>query len=118
MAKSALKILVVDDDPDVRDVVCQLVAESGYTVLEAHNSHEALRLLEVHRDTALLFTDILMPGHIDGFELAERALEIHPGLRVLYMSGYLQDEGIWAGSLLGKPWRRHDLTQALSGALA
>lgn len=118
MAQSTLKILVVDDDPDVLDVTGSLLAELGYTVLKARDGHEALRLLEANRDTALLFTDIVMPGHLDGFDLAERAKQLRPGLRVLYMSGALRDEGAWAGSLLQKPWRRQDLTVAISDALA
>lgn len=112
------KILVVDDDPDVLDVAGSLLAELGYTVLKAHDSREALRLLETNRDIDLLFTDIVMPGPIDGFDLAERAAQLRPGLRVLYMSGYLRHEGVWPGSLLQKPWRRQDLTEAVREALA
>ncbi len=118
MAQSTLKILVVDDDPDVLATTAGQLAELGYTVLKADGGREALKLLQTHPDIALLFTDIVMPNNIDGFDLAERARQLRPGLRVLYMSGYLRNEGIWHGSLLPKPWQPRDLDEAVKNALA
>ena len=112
-----MKILVVDDDPDVLTVASMTLAADGYEVLSAHNGSEALAILQANRDVDLLFTDIVMPGSIDGFDLAERAKQMRPGLRVLYSSGYLRDEGVWHGSLLTKPWRPDDLQTAIKNAL-
>jgi CheY-like chemotaxis protein len=117
VAQSAMKILVVDDDPDVLTVASMTLAADGYEVLSAHNGSEALEILQANRDVDLLFTDIVMPGSIDGFDLAERAKQMRPGLRVLYSSGYLRDEGVWHGSLLTKPWRPDDLQTAIKNAL-
>jgi CheY-like chemotaxis protein len=116
--QSQLKILVVDDDPEVLSVACASLEADGYTVLRALNAPAALQLLQENADVALLFTDIVMPGYIDGFDLAERAKQLHPGLRVLYTSGYLKDEGVWEGSLLVKPWRTESLRDAVKDALA
>lgn len=118
MDQSPVKILVVDDDPDVLAVAAASLEAEGYSVLQAENGPAALELLAANRDIALLFTDIVMPGHIDGFDLAERAKRLHPGLRVLYTSGYLKDEGVWEGSLLVKPWRVEWLRDAIKDALA
>jgi CheY-like chemotaxis protein len=109
-----LKILVVDDDDDVRETACGLLKVEGYTVLSAGGGREALALLDAHPDTALLFTDIVMPGGIDGFDLAERAKLKYPRLRVIYTSGYLMDEGVWDGALLRKPWTPDDLRSAMT----
>ncbi len=117
VAQSTMKILVVDDDPDVLAVASATLAAVGYMVLSAPNGPEALKILHDNRDIALLFTDIVMPGYIDGFDLADRARQLRPGLRVLYTSGYLRDEGVWHGSLLTKPWRPDDLQVAIKNAL-
>lgn len=118
MSLAVLKILIVDDDPEVLTVATPLLSGLGYTVREAHDGQEALRVLQSERDIALLFTDIVMPGPIDGFELAERAKQLRPGIRVVYTSGYLRNEGIWYGQLLQKPWRRENLEEAIRTALA
>lgn len=117
MEQSQLKILVVDDDAEVLAVASASLEADGYTVLRAPNAPVALQILQDNPDVALLFTDIVMPGYIDGFDLAERAKQLHPGLRVLYTSGYLKDEGVWEGSLLVKPWRTDALRDAIREAL-
>jgi CheY-like chemotaxis protein len=112
-----VKILVVDDEPDLLDMASFHLADQGYRVITAASATAALRALEQNPDVALLFTDIVMPGGLDGFELADRAKQLHPGLRVLYTSGFLKDEGIWHGSLLPKPWRLTHLNEAVKRAL-
>ena len=113
-----VKILVVDDEPDVLDMASFYLADQGYQVVTAGNGAAALRALEQNPDVALLFTDVVMPGGIDGLELADRARRLHPGLRILYTSGFLKDEGVWHGSLLPKPWRLSHLDEAVKRALA
>lgn len=81
-------ILLVEDQPNVRNLARSLLAHLGYNVLEASNGDEALALAQqgsahIH----LLLTDLVMPG-ISGSELAARLAAIRPGLRTLYMSGY------------------------------
>lgn len=112
MAK--LKVLVVDDDPNVLTVTTELLEADGHEVLSAGSAPEALQHLAAHRDIALLFTDIVLRGGMDGFDLAEHAKATHPGLRVLYTSGYLKDEGVWEGTLLPKPWTEDDLKSAMA----
>lgn len=111
---STLKILVVDDDPDVRAVTTELLQAEGHEVLSAGSAREALRHLADHRDIALLFTDVVLPGGMDGFDLAEQAKRTHPAICVLYTSGYLKDEGVWEGTLLPKPWTENDLKAAMA----
>lgn len=122
MAKSAFTVLVVDDDPDVLDVASIVLSSEGYTVLQAADGTEALRIIQAHPEIDLLFTDIVMPGNVDGFELAHRARQMRPSLRVLYTSGYIKNppwgqKGIGYGPLLPKPWRQAQLRQSVSDLL-
>ncbi|MEQ8662863.1 MAG: ATP-binding protein, partial [Gammaproteobacteria bacterium] len=103
-------ILVVEDDVLVRECAVAQLHELGYRVLEAGDGPQALQLLAAHADIELLFTDIIMPGGMNGRELAAAALARHPALRVLYTSGYtdsvldapgVPDDDIL---LLGKPY--------------
>ena len=86
---AAPRILVVDDDTDVRDFVQTILVEENFDAVSAHDGREALALLG-KGEYDLLLTDIRMPD-IDGFELVQRARRARPELRVLYMSGYASD---------------------------
>jgi DNA-binding response OmpR family regulator len=81
-------LLVVDDDPLVRDVETQVLRLQGYTVLEAENVAEALRLAREASAIHLLITDYSMP-EVDGLELTRRFREVHPKTPVLMVSGSL-----------------------------
>jgi two-component system cell cycle sensor histidine kinase/response regulator CckA len=84
-------ILVVEDEPAVRMLVKQTLQQLGYTVLEATDGYEALRVIEQHAsEIDLLLTDVIMPL-MNGRELATRLKAIRPGTKVLYMSGYTDD---------------------------
>jgi CheY-like chemotaxis protein len=96
-------ILVVDDDPGVLDYASNVLEECGYTVLTAPDGATALVLLRDHPQVDLLFTDVVMPG-LDGVEVARRARQESPGLKVLFTSGYAADV-VPAGRLLKKPYR-------------
>ncbi|HEY3636505.1 MAG TPA: response regulator [Rhizomicrobium sp.] len=116
-------ILVVEDDEDVRETVVSMMSELGYNVLKAKDADNALAILEsgVHID--LLFTDVIMPGKLRSPELARKARERIPGIRVLFTSGYTEnaivhggrlDEGV---DLLSKPYSREKLARKLRHAL-
>ncbi len=116
-------ILVAEDDDSVRSSVVTQLAELGYRVLAAANGQAALDILARGERIDLLFTDVVMPGPLNGRELAEQAHAIVPGLPVLYTSGYTEnaiihhgrlDEGV---SLLSKPYRLNQLARAVRSAL-
>jgi PAS domain S-box-containing protein len=92
-------VLVVEDDPDVRDYTIEIVGELGYTVLSAGDGATALRLLDSHREVSLLFTDVGLPGGMNGRQLAEHALRRHPRLKVLYTTGYARNAIVHQGRL-------------------
>ena len=107
--KSSGTILVVDDDRSVRQGTAEGLRRAGYRVLEAKSGKDALAVLEQENAVDLLLTDIQMQ-RMDGGELAEAAQELHPDLRVLFMSGYtggaalhdtVRDEG---PSFIAKPF--------------
>ncbi len=108
-------ILVVDDDPDIRDYASQVLEDCGYSVLTAADGAAALSMLRNATRIDVLFTDIVMPG-IDGVEVARRALEQIPGLKVLFASGY--SAGLAPTSrLLKKPYRPQQLAGEIAAVL-
>ena len=114
-------ILLVDDEPEIRQVVLTALAEPRYNVLTASDGYEAVRLLWEHW-VDLLITDVRMPGSIDGFQLARQAKLMRPNLHVLYISGYYatadQSAGPTYGRLLEKPVRPADPLQEIHRELA
>jgi two-component system cell cycle sensor histidine kinase/response regulator CckA len=119
----AATVLVVDDDQALRYLVKRTLSSVGYTVLMAENGPTALRLLEdLGGEVDLLLTDIVMP-EMSGHQLAERGRLLNPNLRVLYMSGYTEDE-VSRRSLhdhqeafVPKPFTVTSLTRGVSRAL-
>jgi CheY-like chemotaxis protein len=109
-------ILVVDDDPAILEYAGGVLEECGYAVLTALNAATALVTLRDNERIDLLFTDVVMPGS-DGIELARRAGEQLPGLKVLFTTGYSTDPAP-GGRLLKKPYRPHQLAGAIAAALA
>lgn len=116
-------ILLVEDFPQLRKRGTQMLTDLGYTVIEAENANEALAELEAADNVDLLFTDIVMPGGMNGFELAEMARRYRPGLKVLFTSGYAEGAEIEltatdTGDLrLHKPYSRQDLARTVRRAL-
>jgi len=112
-------ILVVEDDADVRQFAVNALRGLGYTPLQAADAATALQVLETTPHIALLFTDIVMPGAMDGVKLAAEAQRRYPGLRVLLTSGYTEHAPIGNGELtaavevLAKPYRKADLGHKL-----
>ena len=94
-------ILVVEDDPDVRGYTVDTVRELGYEVLEARDGPSALRVLSQATPGSidLLFTDVVLPGGMNGQQLAKQAAQQHPTLKVLFASGYPRDAIVHHGRL-------------------
>jgi CheY-like chemotaxis protein len=117
-------ILVVEDDALVRNYVIAQVRSLGYRTLSAANADEAL--LAIHDNPAidLLFTDVIMPGSMNGRKLAEEARKLRPSLNVLYTSGYTENAIVHHGRLdpgvllLAKPYRKADLARMIRMALS
>jgi len=114
-------ILVVEDDTDLRATTSLALESLGYKVVEASNSIAALQVLNAPSRIDMLFTDVFMPGGMLGPELAERAKECKPQIRVLYTSGYgidqlRSDTGSQAmppQDLLLKPYRNEELAHKI-----
>jgi CheY-like chemotaxis protein len=115
MKPAGKTILIVDDDPGVLEYASNVLEECGYAVLAASDGATALIMLRDHAPIDLLFTDIVMPG-LDGVEVARRASEESPGLKVLFTSGYAADV-IPAGRLLKKPYRPRQLAGEIAEIL-
>ena len=116
-------ILLVEDDAMVRRYARNQLSILGYQVIDAVNGPDALDILRGHAAIDLLFTDIVMPGGMNGRQLAEAAKLLRPGLKVLYTSGYTENAVIHHGrldpgvQLLTKPYRRHELAHWIRQAL-
>ena len=116
---SAASVLVVEDQDPVRRQAVRILAAEGYDVREAASASEALAAWE---PVDLLLTDVVMPG-LSGHELAQRAAQLTPGLRVVFMSGHTEDvlvlEGARDGELafVQKPFTRDSLLHTVAGAL-
>src|SRR5580704_8402290 len=81
------KILVVDDEPEVRKLVAAMLARSGYRIISADSGQNAIRLFKNNMDTDLLLTDVVAPG-MSGPMIADEIAALKPGIKVLFMSGY------------------------------
>jgi CheY-like chemotaxis protein len=117
-------VLVVEDDQFVRSYAVNCLESLGYRVIPAIDGADALQKLANGGNADVLFTDIVMPGGINGWELAERAVEARPDLHVLLTSGYaletLSASGRLPGgvAILNKPYRKADLARRLRELLS
>lgn len=118
------RILVVEDEAAMRKHVVAQLTKAGYDVLGAADGKEALAILERGEHIDLLFTDLLMPGGLNGRQLADIARKREPSLKVLYTSGYTAESlagrtggEIEADLLLTKPYRKSDLLERVKNAL-
>jgi signal transduction histidine kinase len=117
-------ILVVEDDNLVRTFVVSQIQSLGYLTLAAVNAAEAMAVIDGPQAIDLLFTDMIMPGSMNGRQLAAAALKRRASLRILYTSGYSNEAIIHHGQLdagvllLAKPYRKSDLARMIRTALA
>src|SRR5262249_35859869 len=122
--KTVRTVLLVDDEPDLLDVATAFLLHAGYIVLSAADGESALRTLEHNPDIDIVVTDVLMPGGMNGVELAEDVRQISPSTRVLFTSGYtanmLAEKKISLQScvLLHKPYRLAELAAAIERMMA
>jgi PAS domain S-box-containing protein len=112
-------ILLVEDDAGVRAVTAAMLKELQFNVIEADNGARALDIVDRESDIDLLFTDIVMPGGMNGFELGRLARERRPQLPVLYATGYAASYAApeKGADMLAKPYREADLRSKLRGLL-
>jgi CheY-like chemotaxis protein len=86
-AAGAAVVLVVEDEWLLRELAAEIIEEAGFVTLVAGNAEEAMVLLEARSDIAVMFTDINMPGHVDGLELAHTVRDRWPTIKILVSSG-------------------------------
>jgi two-component system, cell cycle sensor histidine kinase and response regulator CckA len=118
-------ILIVDDEESIRKLMTAVLEPTGYRILQAASSDEALRALEIHgEDVHLVVTDIQMPPGMDGLSLVESVRRSHPNLPVVFISGYshlygrlsnvLDQERTW---FLQKPFSPYQLVETIKQAI-
>lgn len=108
-------VLLVEDDAAVRRVVRQQLIELGHPVIEAENAEQALAMVEQIDDIAIVVSDVLMPGSLNGRQLSERIRHNRPQMRIVLVSGYADDAPRPGDPpVLAKPFTRHDLARALA----
>jgi CheY-like chemotaxis protein len=116
-------ILIVEDDALVREYVVTQIRRFGYRTLAASNAAEALAVMDGPERIDLLFTDVIIPGGMNGRQLATEAVRRRPGLKVLYTSGYTENAIVHHGRLdagvllLPKPYISSDLARLIRTAL-
>lgn len=122
-------ILIVDDEAPLVDIAAVVLAKCGYKIVTASNGQQALDILSGSQNIDLLFTDIIMPGGIDGYQLAQKALDLNPDLKILVASGFTrrdrpvtgdEDELILklSDNLLQKPYTRATLITKIQELLS
>ena len=115
-------VLVVEDNPRVRATVLRQLADLGYATLQAEDGESALDVVRSPTRFDLLLTDVVMPGGMTGYDLADQARLLRPELKILFTSGYTElaassGQTGRAGPLLSKPYRKRDLGLAVRAVL-
>ncbi len=120
----AATIMVVEDEPGIRDLVAASLAGEGFQVLCAENATDALAQLDAHPEIDLVFTDIVMPGELHGYDLARHIRARRPDIKLLYTSGYAvsaalsRSAPIVEAPLVKKPFRLEQLIGEIRRTLA
>ena len=121
-------ILVVDDEQGLADVASAYLEDLGYTTLTANSAKQALEVLQEHPQIDLLFSDVVMPGEMDGYGLAKEAMHLYPTIKALLASGFTSKrEGVVNGDislfkklsdeLLNKPYNQSEVARAVRNIL-
>ncbi len=113
------RILVVEDDPDLRSLAVSILKDQGYAVSAAGDGTSALRLLKSDNPFDLLFADLVLPGGISGAHLASKSRDLCPTMGVLYMTGYTENLAVLGNqsNILLKPFKKAALAKAVREAL-
>ncbi len=116
-------ILIVDDESSLLDLAHEQIESLGYKVYSASSGEQALQLLAEYNDIGLLFSDVIMPGGLTGYELAIKAMALRPNLKLLLASGFTIDAMKQKGlvlldaKILNKPYRLEELAAKLDEVL-
>jgi nitrogen-specific signal transduction histidine kinase/ActR/RegA family two-component response regulator len=115
-------ILVVEDNPNVRRTVIRQLHDLGYKTVEAESGASALQMVSEGTEFDLLLTDVIMPGGMTGYQLADELRQARPGLKILFTSGYTElvtvgEQAALKDPLLSKPYRKQDLGRAVRSVL-
>ena len=119
-----LTILVVEDEPSIRELVCELLEDSGYVVLNAGDGRAGLHILQSDATIDLLITDVGLPGAMNGRQMADRARITRPDLSILFMTGYAENSVVGNGHLepgmhvLTKPFSMNTLQHRIREIVA
>jgi len=123
IADSQGTILVVEDDPDVRTTTCSMLKMVGYDVLQSEDGRSALEMLNEHKNIDLVFSDVVMPGGMSGFDLVNEITKMDNQPKILLTSGYpadadnLRTDKTSTVPILAKPFSMKRLREELSGIL-
>jgi CheY-like chemotaxis protein len=117
--EQSLRILLTEDDPTVASIAEVMLGDLGHKVLRAANAEEALQVLRSDAEVDLLLSDVVMPGGMNGVELAKQAIDMRPRVKILLSSGYAGEsldpslaQGAWP--FLRKPYLASELAHALA----
>ncbi len=112
-------VLIVEDEPLIRIETVHMVKDAGCAALEASNTNDAITILEERRDIFAVFTEIHVPGHLNGMELGHAIAKRWPLIRLLVTSGFLRVDNFPAGwCYIPKPYDGAQLAAALRAFLA
>jgi CheY-like chemotaxis protein len=120
----AASVLVVDDEPELRDLAADLLESLGYRTMVAASGDEALALLQREDGIDLVFTDLVMPGRLDGLALADEARRLRRDIKFVFTSGYVGHPALKRRLprpeevFVRKPYRTRQLVAAIERALA
>jgi CheY-like chemotaxis protein len=119
LSQSHQTVLVVEDEPIVRMYAVDLLQDAGYDVIEAGDAEQALAQLDARADVALMFSDINMPGEMDGFALAREVHRRRPDIRLILTSGKMAMDASVADidAFVAKPYTADRLTSLLRASL-
>ena len=121
--RGSQRILVVEDDENVRQASVGILHSQGYEVVEASDGKEAIKHLQGDQPFDLLFTDVVLPGGMNGMEIAAQAKRLQPNIKILYTSGYAEHALVHNGrldhgvALVNKPYRRTELLDKVQAML-
>jgi CheY-like chemotaxis protein len=121
LKNESVAVVVVEDEPLIRIDAASFLEAAGFTVYEAGNAAEAIRLLEHHEEIRLIFTDINMPGSMGGLELAHYVRGRWPPVKIIVTSGYVKVRGsdLPGGALfIAKPYHPEHIAQKVKELLA